>query len=37
MTSDEARLKLREKNILNMIPLAGSAGAEYSLPGFFCG
>ena len=35
MTSDEARFKLREKNILNIIPLPLSAGADYSLPAFF--
>ncbi len=37
MINDEARLKLREKNILSINPLRFSAGAEYSLPGFFCG
>ncbi len=37
VTSDEARFKLREKYILNIFPLSGSTGVEYSLPGFFCG
>jgi len=37
VTSDEACFKLREKYILNIFPLSGSADAEYSLPCFFCG
>jgi hypothetical protein len=37
MTKEEARLKLRENNILNIGPSSMSTGTEYSLPGFFCG
>jgi hypothetical protein len=36
MTIDEARLKLREKNILTINPLPLSGEADYYLACFFC-
>ena len=36
MTKEEARLKLREKNILMIGPVAVAASADYSRSGFLC-
>ena len=37
MTKEEARQKLREKNILLTGLSFGTNGTDYSLPGFLCG
>jgi hypothetical protein len=36
MTSDEARFKLSEKNILKLIPSSVSTSADYCPACFFC-